>query len=49
MTAPLDGFALAGVGRADTRVRFCWAMHPVCNLVDESRRPPAPFEIAIER
>lgn len=31
-----------------TRVRFCWADSPVCNLYDEAALPAGPFEIAID-
>jgi sialate O-acetylesterase len=30
-----------------TRVRFCWADSPICNLYDESGLPAGPFEIAV--
>jgi sialate O-acetylesterase len=30
-----------------TRVRFCWADSPVCNLYDKSGLPAGPFEIPI--
>jgi sialate O-acetylesterase len=32
----------------DTRVRFCWADSPLCNLHDSSGLPVGPFEIPIE-
>lgn len=44
-----DSVVIEGVRAADTRVRFCWAMNPLCNLTDASGRPPVPFERAIER
>jgi len=31
-----------------TRVRFCWADSPVCNLYDRSGLPAGPFEIPIQ-
>jgi sialate O-acetylesterase len=31
-----------------TRVRYCWADSPVCNLSDESKLPVGPFELAID-
>ena len=31
-----------------TRVRFCWADSPLCNLYDTSGLPVGPFEIMIE-
>jgi sialate O-acetylesterase len=34
--------------RAATRVRFCWADSPLCNLYDGVGLPVGPFEIAIE-
>jgi sialate O-acetylesterase len=33
---------------AATRVRFCWADSPLCNLYDGDGLPAGPFEIAIE-
>ncbi|HEY5810320.1 MAG TPA: sialate O-acetylesterase [Povalibacter sp.] len=42
--ALLDASQSAGV----TRVRFCWADSPVCNLYDEAALPAGPFEIAID-
>jgi sialate O-acetylesterase len=46
---------LAGVGKlllsdaaAATRVRFCWADSPLCNLYDSTGLPVGPFEIAIQ-
>jgi sialate O-acetylesterase len=38
----------AGAGPA-TRVRYCWADSPVCNLYDESGLPAGPFELRIGR
>ena len=35
--------------RDATRVRFCWADAPLCNLYDRSGLPAGPFEIAIEK
>jgi sialate O-acetylesterase len=31
-----------------TRVRFCWADAPLCNLFDTQGLPVGPFEIAVE-
>jgi sialate O-acetylesterase len=31
-----------------TRVRFCWADSPLCNLYDGSELPVGPFELAIQ-
>jgi sialate O-acetylesterase len=31
-----------------TRVRFCWADAPLCNLFDEEMLPVGPFEVAIK-
>jgi sialate O-acetylesterase len=31
-----------------TRVRFCWADSPVCNLYDKSGLPAGPFELRID-
>jgi sialate O-acetylesterase len=36
----------SGSGPA-TRVRYCWADSPVCNLYDESGLPAGPFELRI--
>jgi sialate O-acetylesterase len=33
---------------AATRVRFCWADAPLCNLFDSEGLPVGPFELAIE-
>jgi sialate O-acetylesterase len=33
---------------AATRVRFCWADSPLCNLYDSADLPVGPFEISIE-
>jgi sialate O-acetylesterase len=33
---------------AATRVRFCWADAPLCNLFDEEMLPVGPFEVAIK-
>jgi sialate O-acetylesterase len=37
-------------GRADdaTRVRFCWADSPLCNLFDSTGLPVGPFEIEVK-
>ena len=35
-------------GGAATRVRFCWADSPLCNLYDGDELPVGPFELAIE-
>jgi len=40
----LDG---SGMGEA-TRVRFCWADSPLCNLYDRAGLPVGPFEVAVE-
>lgn len=32
---------------AATRVRYCWADSPVCNLYDQSGLPVGPFELAV--
>jgi sialate O-acetylesterase len=37
----------APAGLAPTRVRFCWADNPVCNLSDGSKLPASPFELPI--
>jgi sialate O-acetylesterase len=34
--------------RGATRVRFCWADSPLCNLYDSANLPVGPFEIAIK-
>jgi sialate O-acetylesterase len=45
-----DGVSLdASASPGATRVRFCWADAPVCNLYDRSGLPAGPFEIAIEK
>ena len=31
-----------------TRVRFCWADAPLCNLFDTEGLPVGPFELQIE-
>jgi sialate O-acetylesterase len=33
---------------AATRVRYCWADSPLCNLFDSAGMPVGPFEIAID-
>jgi len=46
-----DEVVLGGVKRvaeAPTRVRFCWADSPLCNLYDGAGLPVGPFEVAIE-
>jgi len=40
----LDG---SGMGEA-TRVRFCWADSPLCNLYDRAGLPVGPFEVGLE-
>jgi sialate O-acetylesterase len=35
-------------GSSATRVRFCWADSPLCNLYDSAGLPAGPFEIAVE-
>ena len=48
-TARADGNSLvidAGDGPA-TRVRYCWADAPVCNIYGENGLPATPFEMAI--
>ena len=32
-----------------TRVRFCWADSPLCNLYDTTGLPVGPFEMAIQK
>jgi sialate O-acetylesterase len=44
-----ESVMIEGVRATDTRLRFCWAMNPLCNLTDTSDRPPVPFEQAIQR
>ena len=45
-----DGVSLdASASPGATRVRFCWADAPVCNLYDRSGLPAGPFESAIEK
>ena len=34
---------------AATRVRFCWADSPLCNLYDTTGLPVGPFEIDVDR
>jgi sialate O-acetylesterase len=34
---------------AATRVRFCWADSPLCNLYDTTGLPVGPFEIEVGR
>jgi sialate O-acetylesterase len=44
-----DGVSLdASAAPGATRVRFCWADAPLCNLYDRSGLPAGPFEIAIQ-
>jgi sialate O-acetylesterase len=31
-----------------TRVRYCWADHPMCTLFDRAGLPAGPFEVAIQ-
>jgi sialate O-acetylesterase len=31
-----------------TRVRFCWADSPLCNLYDSTGLPVGPFEMAVQ-
>jgi sialate O-acetylesterase len=31
-----------------TRVRFCWADAPLCNLFDSEGLPVGPFELAVQ-
>jgi sialate O-acetylesterase len=38
----------AGEVTAPTRVRFCWADSPICNLYDAAGLPVGPFEIAVD-
>ena len=41
--------SLDGSGVVDaTRVRFCWADSPLCNLYDRAGLPVGPFEVAVE-
>ena len=44
-----DEVLLEGGGQAAaaTRVRFCWADSPLCNLYDAAGLPVGPFEIDI--
>jgi sialate O-acetylesterase len=39
---------LEDAAAAATRVRFCWADSPICNLYDAAGLPVGPFEIEIE-
>jgi sialate O-acetylesterase len=44
-----DGVRLAvPPGAAPTRVRYCWADHPICTLFDEASLPAGPFEVKIQ-
>lgn len=50
VAAVVDGDrALLDATRAQnvTRVRYCWADSPMCNLYDESGLPAGPFEISL--
>jgi sialate O-acetylesterase len=40
---------VAGEEYVPTRVRYCWADSPICNLYDSDGLPVGPFEIEIER
>jgi sialate O-acetylesterase len=40
--------SLEDPGTDATRVRFCWADSPLCNLYDGAGLPAGPFEIAID-
>lgn len=45
-----DRVILTGPGvRTASRVRFCWADVPICNLYDATGLPVGPFEIAVSR
>ena len=39
--------ATQGLAEKYTRVRYCWADSPLCNLYDEAGLPVGPFEIGI--
>jgi len=39
---------LAGDAADATRVRFCWADSPLCNLYDSAGLPVGPFEIEVK-
>jgi len=43
-----DTVTLATGGQPATRVRYCWADSPVCNLYDEARQPAEPFELPVK-
>jgi sialate O-acetylesterase len=44
-----DGVLLTDAAAASaTRVRFCWADSPLCNLFDTTGLPVGPFEIDIQ-
>jgi sialate O-acetylesterase len=44
-----DKVVLAGAGASNaSRVRFCWADSPLCNLYDSTGLPVGPFEIGIK-
>jgi sialate O-acetylesterase len=34
--------------RGATRVRFCWADSPLCNLYDSANLPVGPFELPVQ-
>jgi sialate O-acetylesterase len=38
----------SGLGAEPTRVRFCWADSPLCNLYDSAGLPVGPFEIEVK-
>jgi sialate O-acetylesterase len=45
--AARDQVLLVDDGKPATRVRYCWADSPICNLFDASKLPASPFELAI--
>jgi sialate O-acetylesterase len=52
VSATLSGPAAVTLDASDltapTRVRFCWADSPICNLYDGAGLPVGPFEIRVE-
>ena len=40
--------AMQSVVPTFTRVRYCWADSPLCNLYDSAGLPVGPFEIAVD-
>ncbi|WP_079723776.1 sialate O-acetylesterase [Pseudoxanthomonas indica] len=47
ITAATDEPAAASEGIAATRLRYCWADNPICNLFDASGLPAGPFEVPL--